>query len=507
MTTLDQAIAHGVRGTPKEFPEAPDLPGLGSPDPIPVDALPPVLSDMARTISAAAQVPLDAAIGAVIGAVSVAVVGRVRVQICPRRRWVKPAQEYVGIILPSGTGKSPLLTWTGRAVREWEKKRAEVEDPRRRLATERLAVAQARLERARKDAVKRGDSAGPSEQDVKDLLVAERTPLGPFQLLIQDATEEATVRAIALNDGRAAVIDPEGTILEVAAGRYGDGGARLAALTHGWDGEAMRVSRITRAQLDIPSANLALLIGMQPGIIDGLANAETMRQRGVFARFLWFAPDVNWDAIKVGAKVPDLDVAAVERFDQAIGILLDATADDSYTLKMSPEAQRHVDTLERLKRDGMRPGGPLESVQAFAGKFPDHGARLAALFTLAYRASSGQDPFRDSIPGWSVECATRVLTAIASHVVHVTGSLGAQRDLWYVVGRIRSLQEKGPVTAASVLKGVQGRKSIRDARELERLLDELEERGCIRLAEQAPTGGRPRKPIIELHPQLYGTAV
>ena len=118
-----------------------------------------------------------------------------------------------------------------------------------------------------------------------------------------------------------------------------------------------------------------------------------------------------------------------------------------------------------------------------------------------------QDPFRDSIPGWSVECATRVLRAIASHVVHVTGSLGAHRDLWYVVGRIRSLQEKGPVTAASLLKGVQGRKSIRDARELERLLDELEERGCIRLVEQAPSGGRPRKPTIELHPQLQGTAV
>ena len=36
MTTLDQAIAHGVRGTPREFPEVPDLPGLGAPDPIPV---------------------------------------------------------------------------------------------------------------------------------------------------------------------------------------------------------------------------------------------------------------------------------------------------------------------------------------------------------------------------------------------------------------------------------------------------------------------------------------
>ena len=505
MTTLHQAIAVGVRGTPREFPEVPDLPGLAPPDPIPLDQLPPVLGDMARTISAAAQAPLDAAIGAVIGAVAVAVVGRVHVEISLRRDWVKPAHEYVGIVLPSGTGKSPLLKWTGRAVREWEKERATMEALPRRLAAERLALAHAQLEKARKNATKDGDSA-TLESHVEAVMRAERTPHDPFQLLIQDATEEAAVRALAANDGRAAVIDPEGTILEIAGGRYGNGDARLALLTHGWDGEPMRVDRITRTQIDIPSANLALLIAIQPGIIEGLANAETMRKRGVFARFLWFAPHVDWDRIKTGAEVPDLDVVAVRRFERVIRALLDSTADHAHTLCMSPEAQRGIDTLERLGVGGMRPGGALESVEAFAGKFPDHGARLAALFTLAYRAGEEEDLF-DAIPAWAVQSATHVLKAIASHVVHVTGSVGAQRDLWYLLHRIQALHTNGPVTSASLLKGVQGRKSIPDAQELKRLLDELEERGCIRLVEQAPTGGRPRKPIIELHPQLQGTAV
>ena len=39
------------------------------------------------------------------------------------------------------------------------------------------------------------------------------------------------------------------------------------------------------------------------------------------------------------------------------------------------------------------------------------------------------------------------------------------------------------------------------------LLHDLAERGGIRLIEQPPTGGRPASPIIELHPQLQGTAV
>ena len=53
----------------------------------------------------------------------------------------------------------------------------------------------------------------------------------------------------------------------------------------------------------------------------------------------------------------------------------------------------------------MRPGGRLESVPAFAGKLPDHGARIAALLTVADRASNGEDLFLEPIPGVAMEAS------------------------------------------------------------------------------------------------------
>lgn len=72
------------------------------------------------------------------------------------------------------------------------------------------------------------------------------------------------------------------TVLEVVAGRYGKGDARLAVLTHGWDGEPMRVNRVGRRRLDLPSANLALLLAHPtPSWWPSSGSSSSGRHRGV----------------------------------------------------------------------------------------------------------------------------------------------------------------------------------------------------------------------------------
>ena len=338
---------------PHEWPEHPHLPRPPDPEPLPLDALPPVLRDMARTSHEATQAPLDSAIGAVLGGVSVAIVGKVRVEICPRRQWIKPAHEYIGIQQHSGTGKSPLINMVQKPIATWEARKAIEESPKRRWAEEQIKLAEKRVESARKDAVKDGNREDHLEHALNELTVAQRESHGEFQVLLSDATEEEAVRVLAGNGGRAASVAPEGTILEVAAGRYGNGDARLAVLTHGWDGEAMRVNRVSRDRVDLPSVNLALLLGLQPGVLGGLVNAETMRQRGVLARFLWIAPTIRWDEILTGRDVPSLDRAAVRRYEEMLTRLLDSSdksEGEPHLLKMSAGAQEGVPAGARQGR-------------------------------------------------------------------------------------------------------------------------------------------------------------
>ncbi len=501
-------------GKEHEWLMQPDLPRAPEPDPIPLDALPEVLQLMARTISDSTQTPLDSAIGAVIGTVSIAVLGKANVQICPRRKWVRPVHTYVAIEQPSGTGKSPILRAAGAPVVAWELKRAKKEAPMRRWNAEKVRLAEETVKSIRRKLanggkVKAGRTITRSmlEHATIESAKAQAKPHGDFQVLIQDCTEEEVIRIMEANAGCAASIDAEATFLELAAGRYGNGDARLAALTHGWDGADIRVNRVNRDSVHLPAAHLGLLLALQPGVLGKLLNAETLRQRGAWARFLWIAPEIHWDEIRVGEEVPALNVEAVRRYSDTITRIMDTSErseGERHLMRMSPEAQRGVHRLEQIKIDAMRPDGPLESVPGFAGKLPDHGSRLAALLTIADRADRGEDLFTDWIPGWAMESAVRLIQAIAPHVVKVTGAAETNPwldDLRYLLDRAVEMHGH---TESDIREKARARKVFRDAQVAKNAFDALEKRHCLRRVtrDRKPGPGNNPSPIIEVHPAL-----
>ena len=185
----------------------------------------------------------------------------------------------------------------------------------------------------------------------------------------------------------------------------------------------------------------------------------------------------------------------------------DKSEGDPHILKMSPEAQEGVYRLEQARVDGMRPGGPLQSVPAFAGKLPDHGSRIAALLTVADRAARGEDPFRDPIPGWAMESAERLITAISTHVVKVIGDAGADpllSDLLYLWERAVEMEGS---TESDIREKARARQSFRDAEYARKIFDELEAHGLIRRIpqERGQGPGHPPSPRIETNPRLRGS--
>jgi hypothetical protein len=202
-----------------------------------------------------------------------------------------------------------------------------------------------------------------------------------------------------------------------------------------------------------------------------------------------------------------LDREAVRKYGEAITWILDYSDKSEggpYLMKMSPEAQEGVYRLERAMVEGIRPGGSLSSVDGFGGKLPDHGSRIAALLTVADRASRGEALFGEPIPGWAMEAAERLISAIGTHVVKVIGDAGGDprlEDLRYLLGLAVDMAGN---TQSEVRERARARDQFRDADYANELFDQLEKRGCIRRVpqEKNPGPGRDPSPVIEVHPDL-----
>jgi len=100
--------------------------------------------------------------------------------------------------------------------------------------------------------------------------------------------------------------------------------------------------------------------------------------------------------------------------------------------------------------------------------------------------------------------AVRLMRALATHALHVLGGLGIDRRnalAQYVLGRAQELPEGS--TLRDLWQATKRKSEIETMEDLREVVDELEERGCIRLRHARRDGpGRPPSPTIEIHPSL-----
>ena len=103
-----------------------EKPDLNKPSHFPIEALPPVLGDYARAISESLQVSEDMAAVAVLGVVSLSVMGNFFIE--PKTDWVESLNLYILITARPSERKTPVLKEVSAPVYEYVKE----ENQRRR---------------------------------------------------------------------------------------------------------------------------------------------------------------------------------------------------------------------------------------------------------------------------------------------------------------------------------------------------------------------------------------
>ena len=502
---------------PPDWPEAPRPPGTEQPTALPGDAFPEVARDTITSVADSLQVHPD--LPALFALLTTAAAIADRVDVWVRSEQREPLALYGAGIAAPGERKSPVFSRMTRTLYRWQRDKAQSEDPRRRAALDLVDAKRAHLAALKKKAGKDVDAANELEDARIKLDRAERDVPSSSSLILDDVTPEKLAVEMQEQGGRGAIFSAEGDVLRIFAGRYGNGDPRADLLKKALNGEGTKVSRIGRETVWLPRPILTVGLMFQPSLLGSLDNRESLEGEGVFARFLVVQPQSALGSRLTGRDVPEPDRAAEDRFGNALARLLEVPPAE---VRKGGGRVPHVVGLTRAAGDilfqweadieeMLAPGGYLRAISGWGGKVFGFTCRIAALMELLDRADRGEDLPGGPIGAEAATGAVLIARSLATHAKRVFGELGADQrtsNLVYLWKRILELAAEPPepdgLTLATLRRAVQGRKSIAGADDVKDLVEELVDRGCVRLRPQGPTGGRPRADRLEVNPRCPG---
>ncbi len=483
----------------------PKLSGSRAPKSFPLDALPPLGSTMARAVANCVQVPVDLPACFLLGALSTAVVGRAQVEPWPGYR--EPLQLFILASASPSERKSATLEMLFAPIHRYQMQ----ENKRRKPLISRSASRREAAELALKRAIAQGDSGG-IDAALRDVDAIEEVQ--PFELIISDATTEAMAMFMARNDGRAALISAEGGMLMNLCGRYSaQQSANVDVMLHGYSGEPMYQERVGRGTLQIRRTAVSLCLAAQPGVVQSFLSSSAMIECGMVSRFLVASPRTALGSRKLQGT--PADTAATRAWEEKLHRLLDRQ--DQMLLRFNSGAAALFDIWGEEIEQRLCPGRDLHDLAGgFGGKLRGNTARIAGLLRLladdepeSRQPSDGDDPAFACyhIRAEDMQGAIDIARYFLSHMLQLCGfeDLSAEAD-----AALKLLVKLGAdeFSASTVRYRMRGQKAFERAEQVEAVFDELERWGCIRLKAQQPAvnsiGGRPRKPMYELHPALTG---
>lgn len=466
-----------------------------------------VLSDGRRWIDAiahATQTPVDLSSMVLIGSLAAAVRGRAEIEV--RDGWREPLALFTAVILPSGEGKSPVMSRAIAPLREVE---IELADASRRGIAEKQAlyrVAQERLRIAERDAARTHGAERHVEEETVRRLADELTLLPNPEMpriLLDDATPEALVGVLVAHQA-CAVMSAEGGLFDTLAGRYSDGVANLDGVLKAWSGESIYIDRRGRPPERVERPILSLCLAIQPQVMESLRDQGVMRGRGLTARFLFSVPKT---ALGTRLLDPDPIPAEVEAAWSSVvrGLARpsDRTDRTPPVLRLSPEAATALTHFRgRLEPRLLPEAGDLFDVSDWVGKLPGNVTRIAGLLHLAEHGWAGT--------GRPVSGSTmRVAVEIGDYLIpHAQAALSeGARNSSRAAGVLRWLRA-GAVREVSVrdVQNKLGSRRFPDAAAVEAALRVLEDHGYLREVPQAPSGpqgGRSKSTRFEVHPDVH----
>lgn len=444
--------------------------------PYPIDALPPVLADGVRGVTAHTQCPDALAAGSVLSAAAFASMPHVDVERLDGSPG--PISLFLVTIAASGERKSSADSLAVAAIVERE----------RDLHQAHAADAQDHLVRltAWDEAEKKILKAAKGDQD---RIVRELGALGPKPepppspvLLCGEPTIEGLWHLLATGQGYAGLFSAEGGAFFGGHAMSKEARLRSAAqLSEMWDGAPLRRVRRGDGASVLYGRRLCLHLMAQPGAAGAFLADPVLRDQGLLSRILLARPPSN-----IGARLyraPSREgIDALARYramqQRTLARPIPRRTDDPQAcaprlLRLSPGARSELVSFADAVERECGPSGRFRSIAGPAAKLAEQAVRLAGVFTALEDADATSIQTEAMMRAvrlalWHGEEALRLFDAGTSSPEAVRADRLRQ---WLVdqpsaeVSR-REMQRNGPGC-------------VRDSKELDSALAKLEESGWL----------------------------
>ena len=361
-----------------------------------IKGLPPVLRAMVEGVAATHAVPVSAALGVGLAAISGACGGIGRVQ--PFRgnpSWSEPLAISVAVIMPSGSGKTGLGHEFTRAHADYSANAREQAEGPMRTADARARAGRLRVKQLEAKAAEDPNTAHLLADAIAEVEKAEREARGPLPVLVgTNVTPEGLVARLA-DQGRGFLVADESGGLDGILGLY-SGKSMTGDLNNALDErriEVVRKGSDRSAGVRRPSLVMCLLL--QPSVLDDLRGDRRANAGGFTPRLAYIVPP-DPGASQPGSTRPVLDREAGVAWDALIKDLC-AARDEAYDasedadraprLLLTPPAEAVFAEWDRKVR-AREVEAPTEALRSWRRKNPGRAASIAALVHLARHGSA-----------------------------------------------------------------------------------------------------------------------
>lgn len=480
----------------------------------PTEVLSPWMRDFVEAEATTTQTPPELAGNLALTCCAAACARKIRIQVRPD--WQEPLNIFTVTVLPPGARKTAVFATATAPLSAFERLVARTMEPTIVAAETSFRVLDLRRKKAEEAAAKAKPGDRESFERTAHEAAAElanvRVPARP-RLIADDCTSERLSTLLENQDGRIAVMSPEGDVFELMAGRYsGNGAPNFGVYLKGHAGDDIRVDRVGRIAEYIQRPALTIGLTVQPDVLHSLVDKPGFRGRGLLGRFLYSLPPSPF-----GSRDPDpppIATGVVEAYAAGITQLLNLPFAQDQDGNSAPHLLRLGAVASTLMRGLVEELEPklarfeeLGQMTDWAGKLAGAVARFAGLLHVADSVRNLR-PWEIPIAAETVQRAIRFGRYYLAHAKAAYAEMGADpvvEDARYILGWI----DKAGITSFSkrdVFEGTKGR--FKRVAALEPALGLLVEHEYIRKRPQDPKPGpgRPPSDVFDVNPLIGNSA-
>lgn len=297
--------------------------------PFPVNALPPIIGDMADAIATTTSTDVAMAGTSILSAVSYCFSGVYRMSA--KRDHTEPLVLDTLTIAEPSFKKSPVMSLIKRPyiqfAHDWN------ENNKQDIFT---SQAERKLLQSKLEALEKKKDV-TAEEIAKLQTELSNIPASNFRrIAVDDVTPESLVNLLEEN-GTLLMISDEAGMLGNFSGRYSNNVPNLDLLLKSWNGETYISDRATRASIVLKKPYMSICLACQPYVFDGMINNPVFRGSGLIARFMYCFPVSNIGSRKYDTQAVPEQVA--ENYKNLVYKLLGA----KFTYHDEKELYLHFD--------------------------------------------------------------------------------------------------------------------------------------------------------------------